>query len=98
MNDRPVESVVADFLRSALAGAAVSVPNLETMARAAGLPGKHQHRPCFKRCGDVIDGGKVGVRRPLEESGSKDRGAPSLYVPVAQRSRKGHTAWNRGSI
>jgi hypothetical protein len=42
MNDRPVESVVADFLRSALAGAAVSVPNLETMARAEGLLGEGQ--------------------------------------------------------
>jgi hypothetical protein len=52
MNDRPVESVVTDFLRSALAGSAVSVPNLETMARAAGLLGKRQrvtHAKLFKR-------------------------------------------------
>jgi hypothetical protein len=62
MNDRPVESVVADFLRSALASAAVSVPNLETMARAAGLLGKRQRRLRLKRYGDVIKGGKVGVR------------------------------------
>src|SRR5262249_33464418 len=35
MNDRPVEAAVAEFLRDALADAALSVPKLEEMARAA---------------------------------------------------------------
>jgi hypothetical protein len=62
MNDRPAEFVVADFLWSALADSAVSVPNLETMAWAAGLLCKRQPRLRLKCYGDVINGGKVGVR------------------------------------
>jgi hypothetical protein len=42
MNDRAVESRVADFLRGALAINAVSVSELEVMARAAGLLGERQ--------------------------------------------------------
>jgi len=42
MNHRLSESAVNEFLREALAGAALSVPNLEAKARAAGLLGERQ--------------------------------------------------------
>src|SRR5713226_6830273 len=52
MNDRPVESIVAEFLKDALAVDALGVPKLEAMARAAGLLGEGQritHAKVFKR-------------------------------------------------
>jgi hypothetical protein len=42
MNDRLRESAVSEFLRTALADAALSVPKLEAKARAAGLLGERQ--------------------------------------------------------
>jgi hypothetical protein len=42
MNDRPAETCVTTFLKGALADAAVGVPKLEAMARAAGLLGERQ--------------------------------------------------------
>jgi hypothetical protein len=52
MIDRPIDFVVAEFLRDALAGGALAVPELEGMVRAAGLLGEHQritHAKAFKR-------------------------------------------------
>jgi hypothetical protein len=42
MNDRPAETRVTTFLKGTLKNAAVSVPKLEAMARAAGLLGERQ--------------------------------------------------------
>jgi hypothetical protein len=42
MIDRTIDSVVAEFLRDALAVDALAVPKLEVMARAAGLLGERQ--------------------------------------------------------
>jgi hypothetical protein len=42
MNDRPAETPVTAFLKGALADAAVDVPKLQAMARAAGLLGERQ--------------------------------------------------------
>jgi hypothetical protein len=42
MNNPPAESRVTTFLKGTLKNAAVSVPKLEVMARAAGLLGEHQ--------------------------------------------------------
>jgi hypothetical protein len=42
MNDRPAETRVTTFLKGTLKNAAVSVPKLEVMARAAGLLGERQ--------------------------------------------------------
>ena len=52
MNDRLRESAVSEFLKTALADAALSVPKLEAKARAAGLLGDRQrvtHAKLFKR-------------------------------------------------
>jgi hypothetical protein len=52
MTNRPqAAGLVAEFLRDALAGGALAVPNLEVMARAAGLLGEGQcitHSKVFK--------------------------------------------------
>jgi hypothetical protein len=42
MNDRPAETRVTTFLKATLKNTAVNVPNLEVMAREAGLLGEHQ--------------------------------------------------------
>src|SRR5713101_4858346 len=52
MIDRTIDSVVAEFLRDALAVDVLGVPKLEAMARAAGLLGEHQritNAKAFKR-------------------------------------------------
>jgi hypothetical protein len=58
MKDPPAESRATDFLRSALAGAAVDVPKLDVMAREGGLLGERQDINNAKprgRCGATSD-------------------------------------------
>jgi hypothetical protein len=57
MIDRTIDSVVAEFLRDALAVDALAVPKLEVMARASGLLGGRQritHAKVFKRAKESL--------------------------------------------
>jgi hypothetical protein len=94
---RTSEAAVSDFLRNALAADAVGVPNLETMARAAGLLSERQRitdAKVFRRAKVLL--GIRSIREGFGASGgwawelprNREESAPSLSPMGAQLSRK----------
>src|SRR6516162_4569424 len=90
MTIRAREAVVAEFLRKALAGEALSVPKLDAMARAVGLLGEGEHitqAKLFRRAKDAL--GIRSVRNGFGRGGGWSwEWPPGSNVPATSSARR----------